>query len=335
MTPKFEYYPGGEAGRPGEAAKTSKRKGVDNSVDSVAEGQLYPGPADPHMKLLQQSVEEPGVLAGSSAKFNLPNIKCTSWQIVGGYIWIPLARRVDLDRVHRQIIACGLFRDVRPVGSAGGPFKERPWGHMTPYKTQFKYKGGTYQCGVTDDGSRDKPSSSGARLYLTGPHKEVGSTFNIIVSLCPQADFDGGIHNPAQAQLSDGRFVPYAAMSEEQVLKELALVSVTRWPWNKLTLEQKAQAIQVASAQARVWPNNSQPRMFLAKLSTEVANERLQQEELAGVSAASSSVADTAEVATALNALKQVSLQLRPSPTQLRAFPKLSLRFPKLSRNFP
>jgi hypothetical protein len=98
----------------------------------------------------------------------------------------------------------------------------------------------------------------------------VGKTFNIIISLGPQADVDGGNHNPAQAKLSDGWLAATSAVA--------GVSMATPWTstWDKLTLQQKAEAISVASAQAGVWPINSQPRELLAKLSTQVAAERLQ-----------------------------------------------------------
>ena len=56
------------------------------------------------------------------------------------YVYCPLRVRMDQDRVHRQIHACGRFESVQPIGSGSGPFKEYPWKHMAPYKTGFLWQ---------------------------------------------------------------------------------------------------------------------------------------------------------------------------------------------------
>ena len=85
----------------------------------MKEGELYKSPADPHADLIVRALEEPGVLAGYSATQNLPNI-CGSFSAESGYVWAPLRTRVDLDRVHRQLVASRSFTEVKPHGRSTG-----------------------------------------------------------------------------------------------------------------------------------------------------------------------------------------------------------------------
>ena len=118
--------------------------------------------------------------AGFSAKPNLPVIE-GAWGGKSGYMWCPLRNRVDLDRVRRQIAMSGLFQNVRPLGSGGGPFKEKkPWGHMNPFQSSFKWQGQTISCGITDEG-KGRLSTSGARLYVRGPEQMVDDCCNLVV----------------------------------------------------------------------------------------------------------------------------------------------------------
>ena len=137
-SPQHPYYPDGVAGSQIAPSANSKRQKTEQ--DTVKGGELYNSPVDPSAPSLTQAIEEPGVFAGFSAKHNLPDIT-GSWGSTKGYVWCPLRERVDLDYVHRQIAMSGLFENVRPRGSGGGPFKKTPWNHMTPYKSAFEWKG--------------------------------------------------------------------------------------------------------------------------------------------------------------------------------------------------
>merc|ERR1712026_227548 len=107
----------------------SNRKKTEN--DEIRSGEHYKAPADEPDRLVE-AIEEPGVLAGSSAVHNLPDIQIKR-DGSDGYVYCPLRVRIDQDRVHRQVHACGLFDYVRPIGSGRGPFTEHPWRHMAPY----------------------------------------------------------------------------------------------------------------------------------------------------------------------------------------------------------
>ncbi|MFY7907832.1 MAG: hypothetical protein ACOVO0_16985, partial [Burkholderiaceae bacterium] len=216
---RFVYYPGGVPGNQVATPAKSKRVGKDRDVRR--EGEFNTAPFDPSAALVEKAIEEPGILAGSSAKINLPVIQ-GEWKEKAGYVWCPLRVRMDLDRVHRQLVASGCFVQIHPLGSGGGPYKESPWGHMTPFKSGFTWLDKQFQCGVTDEGN-SKKSTSGARLYLTGPPREVSACFNLLISMLPQSDFDNSKDNVAMCLLKDGRSVKWAGMAEAAVFEELGL----------------------------------------------------------------------------------------------------------------
>ena len=235
-SPTYEYYPGGVPGTQLQKKKRSNRKNT--GQDAVRPGELYQAPADVSDRLVE-AIEEPGVLAGFSAVHNLPDI-VAAWRVTSGYVYCPLRVRLDHDRVHRQVHASGEFQSVRPIGSGGGPFKEEPWGHMTPYKTGFSYKGMSgFQLGTTDEGS-NKPSSSGARLWMSGPEMLVAEAFCKVVRLLPQDSFDDRDTNYAQCRLTDGKLVRWAAMSDERVHNTLGLPFASTWATMPLKEQVKA-----------------------------------------------------------------------------------------------
>ena len=202
-------------------------------------GEFYQAPADVPDRLAE-SMEEPGVLAGFSAVHNLPEI-VAEWPVKSGYVYCPLRVRLNHDRVHRQVHASGEFQNVRPIGSGGGPFKAEPWGHMTPYKTGLSYKGASFQLGTTDEGLH-KPSTSGARLWMSGPDSLVVEAFNKVVRLLPQDTFDDADMNYAQCRLANGQLVPWAAQSNERVHITLGLAFPSKWV--AMSVEGQAKAIQ-------------------------------------------------------------------------------------------
>ena len=185
---------------------------------------------------------------------------------------------MDQDRVHRQIYACMRFERVRPLGSGGGAYKQYPWRHMAPYRTGFSWEGKSFQVGTTDE-EGGKPSTSGARLYMTGPEKLVHECFSIVVGLLPQSDFDDRNNNHAVCRLADGRNIKWGYMSDERAHEELGLL--VPGAWAKMSAEECAQAIAVASLAAAPWPDNSQPRQLLNKLAGEAAYKMLQEGEVA------------------------------------------------------
>ena len=64
----------------------SQRKNTDR--DEVCPGEYYKAPHDEPDRLVE-AIEEPGVLAGTSAIHNLPNIHGEWEDIVGGCVYCP------------------------------------------------------------------------------------------------------------------------------------------------------------------------------------------------------------------------------------------------------
>ena len=85
-TPKREYYLGGVAGARENKRYMSQRKKTDR--DEVRPGEYYKAPHDEPDRLVE-AIEEPGVLAGTSAIHNLPNIHGEWEDIVGGCVYCP------------------------------------------------------------------------------------------------------------------------------------------------------------------------------------------------------------------------------------------------------
>ena len=240
-SPRYQYYPGGEIGRQIPRSSTSKRMGV--TADAIRTGELYMAPADESASasLFSKAIEEPGVFAGFSAVHNLPNIEA-DWPVKSGYTWCPLRVRMDLDRVYRMVVASGSFTNVRPYGSGGGPFKEKPWEHMSPYKIAMEWRGASFQVGITDEG-RHKTSSSGARLWISGKETLVSECFSEVVRLLPQSDFDDSDDNHGQCILTDGQKVKWCSMSEERVMEALGLPEANVMA--QMTLQQQSKAAHV------------------------------------------------------------------------------------------
>ena len=150
---------------------------------------------------------------------------------------------------------------------------------------------------TNEERENKKPSTSGARLYMTGPEKLVHECFSIVVGLLPQSDFDDSNNNRAVCRLANGIDIRWGYMSDARVYDELGLPSPGVWA--KMPVDERVQAITAASQAAAPWPNNSQPRQLLTKLAGEVAHRLLQEgcvfaggasEEDPGVSAGSSSI---------------------------------------------
>jgi hypothetical protein len=121
--------------------KMKKSKRLGNKADIIQQGESYPAPFDLVLfQMRTKAVDEPGLLAGSSATDNLP-------QLTGGichgptanYICWRLHHRVDLDRVHLKMVESGLFATCEAKGSIGRCSKIKPWQHMNPSKQRQQH----------------------------------------------------------------------------------------------------------------------------------------------------------------------------------------------------
>jgi hypothetical protein len=150
-----------------------------------------------------------------------------------------LQNRVDLDNVHRLIATSREFQNVRSGGYAKSHFKENPWQHMNPFMTKFSWKGSEFTCGITDH-EHSKPSACGARVYVQGPIQILSDCFNMVLRLIPQQDLELSEHNVAYCKLRDGRIIKWAAMTDDEVWKELGLPDF--FTWKRWTTEVKCEA---------------------------------------------------------------------------------------------
>ena len=121
--------------------KSSRQK---KHLDKVRQDESYPAPADDKMAAFAGEgvgEEQPGFLAGCSYgkvgaqgwaidNPNMPQLSMRRPPDDTNYAWLPLARRVDIDRVFRVIQESRWFTSVTPCGSLGESLKHQPWAHM-------------------------------------------------------------------------------------------------------------------------------------------------------------------------------------------------------------
>ena len=147
-------------------------------------GELYRAPNDPNMPKFAGNCdhEQSGFLAGcsygkigdnnwSSKNKHIPQLEMVAQDDGSNYAWLPLATRVDIDRVYRVVVDSQWFAGVCQVGSHKKQLKQNPWSHMSLYRVQVRrfLEKCPVDIGVTDEGDLYRRSSSGARLYTMGP----------------------------------------------------------------------------------------------------------------------------------------------------------------------
>lgn len=281
----FEVYPDGRPGQRAPPPKKSKR--MNASYDKVLPGELYPAPNDEIMRSLQE-LEVPGFLAGTSYKLDvgdadLPNLTLLHPESDStNYTWLPLARRVDIDRVYRAVEQSGFFETVVPCGSLNMPLKINPWSHMSPYKVAVS--GATTflqqqrlkhtEIGVTDEGGTGRVSTTGARLYVMGPPETKNAVLLRVASLLLESDFDPGfLKVTLKGTPKDGRRVVDWGRSCTSVDRELMLTDLDKEPRDV----QKERLRQAAVLAEQAWPLNSEVR---TQLAAKVAVWTFEQEEL-------------------------------------------------------
>ena len=122
-------------------------------------GEMYKAPSDDWLERQRRAREEPGLLAGFSHVTNLPKLtgtlplRGTSEQgLHTGYVFVPLVRRVDMDRVYRAARESGLFYHVYPYGTgknnAEKVYKETPWSHLNCYQLKAKLNEADHWCKI-------------------------------------------------------------------------------------------------------------------------------------------------------------------------------------------
>ena len=270
---------------------------MQRNLDAKQDGDLYAGPADSWNKVLSQALEEPGVLAGFSTQENLPDLR-------GGilhdtavpYAYVPLARRIDIDRVYRVLRESRFFHSVAPWGGRGSPdegrgcFKTEPWAHLNVYKVLAECGASEeqFEIGVTDNKTADIVGSrSGARLYCrpakakTAPSADtVRMALLQVMRLLPEADVD---RDKAKIRVAyDGRDFAWGAIVEEGTPCDI-LIGLTHSyvptdaQFDKASTSEKQTLLREAFRQAEEQrcPNNSLVRERLHTLAYQLAKIRL------------------------------------------------------------
>ena len=137
----------------------------------------------------------PGVSASVIHPAGAPHPGFTSggFGVESSQPWMPLARRVCLDRVlHVMLEATSLFASARAEGSTGKRLKVEPWNHMNPYHIGSEYLGMVkVKVGVTDHWKNDRQllSTSGANMYVQGT-PGAADALRTLCSLLEEADVD-------------------------------------------------------------------------------------------------------------------------------------------------
>ena len=112
------------------------------------------------------------MLAGLSARLNLP-------QLIGGnfddsspnYVWVPLRKVVDIDRVLRKAKESQVFRSVARCTAICACDQIRQWAQVNPHQLEVHTcrSGKRYMVGVIDENNGfAKVCSSGAHLFAMG-----------------------------------------------------------------------------------------------------------------------------------------------------------------------
>ena len=107
-----------------EELRVKRPSGRANVGSEVRPGEKFPHPGD---------IERfwPGVSASHRCN-NTPPTLSSDMERGGGYCWVPLARRVDLDRVLNTLLEHPkIFKDVTCT-----TYKREAWTHMNPYGIQ-------------------------------------------------------------------------------------------------------------------------------------------------------------------------------------------------------
>ena len=107
-----------------EELRVKRPSGRANVGSEVRPGEKVPHPGDTERFW-------PGVSASHRCN-NTPPTLSSDMERGGGYCWVPLARRVDLDRVLNTLLEHPkIFKDVTCT-----TYKSEPWTHMNPYEIQ-------------------------------------------------------------------------------------------------------------------------------------------------------------------------------------------------------
>jgi hypothetical protein len=228
--------------------------------------------------------EEPGVLA----RLNLP-------QLIGGnfddsnpnYVWVPLRRALDIERVFRKAKELKVFRSVAMCTAICACDQIRQWAWVNPHQLEVcTWRSGTkYMVGVIDENNGvEKMSSSGAHLFAMGSNKD-GELKDVIArvgSLLRERDFDRGA-NGFKCVLKNSSVVqwgmaPGHVVGDSDVRSMLGLPDMS--PEQTLGIQDGRSMLVGAQQKAEPWPNHSRVRETLDWWSAVAACETLRRKNI-------------------------------------------------------
>ena len=82
----------------------------------------------------------PGIIAGNPQEVGtLPSLFVTMYPGIGEYAHVPLAHRVDIDRLYGLMKMSPEWSDVVCHGSFGEKYKQKTWEHMSPFEIRATF----------------------------------------------------------------------------------------------------------------------------------------------------------------------------------------------------
>ena len=106
----------------------------------------------------------PSVLAGSPKKVEtLPFVFVTTYLgHTAEYAFLPLARRIDIDRWYGLLLMCPEWSCVTCHGSYGDRYKQNTWEHMSPFEIKATFNPGACKRCLTEDLASSLRSKQGS-----------------------------------------------------------------------------------------------------------------------------------------------------------------------------
>ena len=145
----FPLYPKGVPGVLPERSKKTKRVGIPAGLESWTgtswkpTGKMfYPPPASEDVPPTRWPILGLAgfVAANPEDPQTLPRLHVRRSELPGDYNFLPLAKRVDLDRLFGLMRCSPEWSQVSPKGDRGTGYKVNPWSHMTPYRIQALFR---------------------------------------------------------------------------------------------------------------------------------------------------------------------------------------------------
>ena len=137
---KVMLYPENAPGHRVPKPKTG-RKGIPVTLEpwvggwqqDVGSELLYPPPC------IRSAQGVPGVLTGTLEKVETLPFAFVTYPRKGECAFVPLAHRVDIDRLYGLLVMCPEWSDVTCHGSYGDRYKTKTWERMSPFEIKVTF----------------------------------------------------------------------------------------------------------------------------------------------------------------------------------------------------